>query len=503
MWFALFIFGVPSASVAQAPRGTEQQPARPAPASPTATPTTTSAAAAATPAAATPAADPPAGNAATDAARPADLLTRALSPDPAGLTAEEVVTKALQHTPALRKAALQTSKAEANEARAKLLLFPRLDLSARYTRLSEVELPPEVRGIFTQVLDQYSTQASARFPITDLFLTLLPAYKSAKLSGDVARAEEAARHMAVAYEARMTFLNYVRARGAVAVREDSVRVLDANVDDLRQLVDAGAATRTDLSLTEARAVQARLALAQTIGAVEVNRVRLSRLTGEELPAARPIGEHLIEDGWAVPEAGDVLEEAFSERPELKAMRSLRQVREKIVSARRGAQAPSLAATANGYYANPNQRIFPLTAEFNATWDVGLSLTWSPNDFAVARSQMNDAEMDLQTVDEDLRAIEDSIAIEVASAVVDLRLAAQSIEATKQNATASAGYYEDQHALMMAGAATPGDVLEAEQRLRLAQLECVDAYIQAKMAQATLLKVRGQTTPDARQPRNAP
>jgi outer membrane protein TolC len=507
--FALLVFGAPV--FAQSPQVAPPTPiAPPGAAAPSAPAATTPVVPPVAPSPQAVAEVPSASGEAAEKAEPAldDLLTRALTPDPSGLTSEELVAQALQHSPALSKANIQTNKTEATAARAKLLLFPRLDLSARYTRLSKVDLPPlNIGGMtqpnpFPQILDQYNLQASARFPITDLFLTLLPAYKGAKLSEDVSRAEEDARRMSVAYDTRIAFLGYLRARGAVAVRQDSVRVLEANAEDLRQLVGAGAATRTDLALTEARAQQARLALAQTLGQMEVGRVRLSRLTGKEVDSNRGIGENFVDQQWTAPEAADLLEDAFAKRPELKAFQALRRVREKIVSARRGAQAPSLSATGNVYYANPNQRIFPLTEEFNTTWDVGLALSWSPNDLATARSQMSDAEFDLQTVDEDLRAIEDSIAIEAASAVIDLKLAAQAIQATRQNAAASAGYYEDQHALMMAGAATPGDVLEAEQRLRLAQLECVDAYIQAKMAQATLLKVRGQTTPNG-QPRNAP
>ena len=53
-------------------------------------------------------------------------------------------------------------------------------------------------------------------------------------------------------------------------------------------------------------------------------------------------------------------------------------------------------------------------------------------------------------------------------------------------------YEDQRALMLAGAATPNDVLEAENLLRRAELLWIDAFIHVRMAHAALLKAQGET-----------
>jgi outer membrane protein TolC len=46
--------------------------------------------------------------------------------------------------------------------------------------------------------------------------------------------------------------------------------------------------------------------------------------------------------------------------------------------------------------------------------------------------------------------------------------------------------------LLAGAATPNDVLEAERDLIQAALEWVDSFIQGRIAQAALLKAQGKT-----------
>ncbi len=449
----------------------------------------------------------PAAEAPASAARANDLVRRAFPVDPSGLTAEEIVREAMARSAALQKSALTASHAEANAARARLLLVPRFDFTASYTRLSEVDLPPisigggpPVANPFPQILDQYSAVASVRYPITEIFLTILPTYKGIQLSAEVMAAQRDAQAVSVAYQARLAFYGYLRARGAVVVREDSVRVLHANVDDLRALAGRGAATATDVALAEAALARAEVELATARGHVEVSLTQLSRLIGAEVTEQRALGESIVDArGSEPPKAGELLEQAYARRPELRALKTLRRIHEQERKAKQGAQLPALSASGNVYYSNPNQRIFPLEEEFNATWDLGLTITWSPNDLLRNHYGADDADVEAKKVDEDLRALEDGIAIEVASAIVDARLARERIEASALGAEASARYYEDQQALRSAGAATTNDVLEAEQRLRQAQLAWVDAHVQARMADAALLKARGTSVEEPKSP----
>lgn len=96
------------------------------------------------------------------------------------------------------------------------------------------------------------------------------------------------------------------------------------------------------------------------------------------------------------------------------------------------------------------------------------------------------------VQEDLRNFEQHIAVEAASAVTGIRTAASHIDAATEKLDAARRYYSDQRALMLAGAATPNDVLLAERDLTAAALEWVDAFIEARRAQANLLKAQGKT-----------
>ncbi len=466
------------------------------------------------------AAPPPAGVSAALKA-----LKEALVPSPNGLTEEEVVQAALVNSPAMKKSQIDANKADVIQARAKLAFLPRLDLSARYTHLSRVKLPVlspptttrttttmteatsstgattttetmETKGpglSFPQVLDQYLNQASLRLPITELFLVIIPTYRGTELLSEMAEHQERAKQSSVAYDARAAFYDFIHLQGVVVVAADSVRVREQSVRDLEALARRGAATETDVLRARAALRNAQLTLAQYSGSVEVSSMRLSRMLGADIDLRRGVAEPLVEfEPGPTPQTGDVVTAAFAQRHELLAMRALQRAREKLAQAKSGGQWPVLSANGNVYYSDPNPRIFPQKDQFRGSWDVGASLNWSPNDFMLARSQAEDAETDLAQVAQDLRMLEDAIAVEVAMAVTSHRTARERIEATTQNLEANLRYMSEQQNLLKAGAATLTNVLDAEAELRRAQLEWVDAYMQARLATAALIKARGET-----------
>jgi outer membrane protein len=437
-----------------------------------------------------------------------DALQAELEAKPGGLTAEEIVALALKNSPALKKTELDTQKARANGVRARLAFAPRIDFAAKYTRLSKVpirsftlpgadpmtgEPMTNTFALTPPLWNQYATQASLMLPITDYFLTIIPTYKGAALLGDVAEHQQKAQYLQVSYDARVAFYNYVHLIGAEVVTRTSVRTLEAGLKDLEALVAAGTATQSEIVRAKSQLASAQALHAQAEGGVEVAREQLIQITGSVIDFGRGVGEPLvgIEIGEP-PTTAQVRDEAKQSRPELLALRTLKTAREHLLRARKGAQYPQIRGTANAYYSNPNQRVFPQTDQWRGTWDVGVGVVWSPNDAVLAHVQADDAEVDLRMVDEDLRLTEQGIAMEAASAVTNHRAASASIAARTDAFTSAQRNYADQRSLLQAGAATPNEVLVAESELVQAALEYVDSFVQARIAQAALLKAQGKT-----------
>src|SRR4051794_18147516 len=123
--------------------------AQPAPSAPAAQPAQTPAPPAASPAAAPPAAagaaPPPAAAApvATTAAEGFDLKEALRGPG-APMTPDEAAKRAVKTAPSIARAEAAANKAAYAAEQANVALYPRLDLEARYTRLSSIPPSPLV-----------------------------------------------------------------------------------------------------------------------------------------------------------------------------------------------------------------------------------------------------------------------------------------------------------------------------------------------------------------------
>lgn len=497
----------PPAAPPQAARAQDRVQASPPAAPPAAAPATAQPAAAA--------------GETTRASAEADAANRdmqaELEPTPGGLTADEIIRAAFDNSPTLAKAELEFAKSDANQARARLAFAPRFDTSIGFTRLSKITqptidfvtpiisrirpealLPPPAEqqsggGLFTPVLNQWAITAAVTLPITEIFLTIVPTYKATKKLRQVSDLQREATKLQISYDARVAFYEYARLRGSASVARASVRVREAGVRDLESLVQAGTATGTELVRAQAELAGAKLLETQALGGVEVALARLEQLTGTAIDPNRGVGEPFIgiEIG-PTPSIESIKSEAKGARPELAALNALVGAREHLVRARKGAQYPKLQGRGAVLYASPNPRYIPPTDKWHDTYEAGISLSWSPNDTVFAHTQATDAETDLKTVYEDKRAFEQGIVVEAAAAVTGHRTAAEQITARTQALEAARRYEADQRALLLAGAATPNDVLLAQRDLLAASLDWLNSFIAGRVAQAALLKAQGKT-----------
>jgi len=442
---------------------------------------------------------------APEPAEPRSEVLEALRPVSGGWTADSAVAKALSRSPMVRRALASQRQADAGASRASRTMWPRLDLSARYTRISEVDQPPfefEIGGItqsfdnpFPQILDNYALRASLTVPVSDIFLTIGPSAEGARHMADAARFQADGQREAVASQVRSVFYGLVGARGATIVARESVGLLESFVRDLRELAQAGVTARTDVVRAEAQLASARVGLARATGAVQSTETILRRLLG--LPEGAPVllGEDLTTPPRFQPPAeASLVARAMRQRAEARALRALIAGRESFVSARRASQWPRFVLAANLDVANPNQRIVPSVEEFRATWDASAIAQWSPNDLALNDRAVVEARAELEQARRDLEAFEDGVAIETAQAVAEYSAASQAIGAATEGVAAAGESYRSRRELLAAGSTTASEVLEAQTQLARSQLELLQALVGERLARARLQQVVGESAP---------
>ncbi len=459
--------------------------------------------AAAQPAATPPSAAPSAPAApATAPSTPAPVdATRPASPDllratPGALTSAEVARRAAETSysakaseEAIRGAAARVDAAWAN-------YLPRLTGTARYTRLSSFT-PPSFAGFsFPLVLDNYLLQASVVVPISDYFLRINQGYTAATHAATAARYDLVAAKAKAASDGKVAYYGWLTARAGSVVAEATLELQKTLVVDAKSQFAVGNASRSDVLQAESAVAAAELTVERSKNLVRLTerQVRVAMHAADE-QAISPGEDFESELPAFQGNLADLVREAHAGRYEVKSIDANADAATAQAHAALGGRYPSLAAFADGQYANPNQRRFPQTDEWFGSWDVGVQLTWSPNDLLTAGAGGDEANARAAQIVAQKGIVRDGIELEVTQAWQSVKEAEFAVETTKRQLDSATEGYRVARELFTHGRATATQVREAETAFTRARLDNLNAKAQGRTARVRLEHALGRDASD--------
>lgn len=447
-----------------------------------------------------------------------------------GITAEDAARRAVETGPSLEATRAQLEAARAGATRALVGFFPRLEVSGRYTRLSEVTQPqlfgdantddlldqaeilagmvedPASRALwqaqiasqraqagftFPIVLDNWSLGASLTVPVTDIFLQVWPAYEAAEGAVRAQRHQVHARQSEIAQQAREAFYQFARARAALVVAQSALQATELQARLIETMVRAGTAAQVDLVRAQSQVASSQVAVIRTEAGVRIAGVAVRTIMHLDPDVELAIAEDLMAP---LPPIGAQREAliavAIEDRAETRALRELIRARGRQVDAAEGSRWPHLVLAGNLTYANPNQRIFPLTQDFRETWDISVVLSWSPNDFFTGEAMASEARAARSQAEADLRALEDGVRIQVTQAYENLAAARAAIEAARIAVQAADETLRVRQEQYRAGATVVTELVLAVNERARAQLELINAALDARVAHTQLQRAIG-------------
>jgi outer membrane protein len=495
------------ALVSAAPSAFAQQPAPPLPAPSSA-----------------PAAPAPAGAPTTTAAddtSPLPVPNDLVKAQPGGITADAAGQRAAQ-TSWQAKASMENVRgaaARVDEAWAAYL--PRLTALGKYTRLSSFTPPTFGSGnlvgtdapggpvtqaqlnsgnahlfstpfVIPLVLDNWLLQATLTVPISDYFLRTNQNYTSATHSEEASRWDVVTARAGSEANGRLAYYAWLNARGTVIVAVQALNDQRTHLRDARNQFAAGNASKADVLRAETSVASAELSLEHA--------KNLSSLTEKQLLVAVHAreGESIVpgEDVESAPPPvqGNVQQmtaEAMSARPEIKSADANASAARESLTATKAGKYPVVSAFADGIYANPNPRYFPQTNQWNATWDVGAQVTWSPNDYVTTGGAQTDAESRVAAIEANKQVTRDNIEVEVTQMLQNVREADFSIESSKRELTSAEEAYRVARELFNNGRGTSTTLTDAESDLTRARLDLLNAKFNARTARIRLEHALGR------------
>lgn len=422
---------------------------------------------------------------------------------PGGLTSTEAARRASETSVQAAIEREDVRVAEDTKATVLWSAAPRLTLTARTTRLSEVDAPvfQQADGTiasFPQPLTNHFLNANVIVPLSDYLLSLVQALRGASANRDAALFEERAARVTSGSNARLAYYDWARTQLEIVVAEQAASEAGAQLTRMQALYSVGRAAQADLLQAQAFEADAQLSLSQsrTRGTISAERLRLSM-------HARPgegftVGEDVMADFPDKEEASGLEElyrEALDGRLELRALAKSHAALEDTRHIEAANAWPRLDAIGNLTYANPNQRIFPQAEAWNTTWDVGLQLTWSINDFGVARRRSSTVGAQVAQLEQRRVVVEETLRVEVVSALGALNEARQNVVTAEQGERAAAAAHEARARLQEQGMGTALELLQAETARIRARLNLVYAHIALRVARTQLDHAVGRDVPE--------
>jgi len=472
-----------------------------------------------------PSVDPPrlAPMAVAGEALPLDELLPASIRSTGGMSEAEAIARAEKHAPASAQAALSRDAADAGVTVAELGFLPSLQVGARYTRLSPItpgtfstfntpgclqdlsacQNDPEafqVDAVLQQpILNQFSLTASVGYNLTDLVFRKRHVLRQAEADADVARAQADASELDVRQTAIQTYWSVARARVERDIVTEARSVAARRVSEARERLAQG--LTTNLEVLQAEGLERSRAQLERIAAsrLKLAETQLRHLLGyakdQPLPALRTSGS--LRAPETAPETDALVRDAMTSSPDLAAARARVAAAEARGAQNDAAFIPSLSASFNVNYDNPNQRIFPQTETFTGTWDATVALQWSVDGAIIAGARKT--QLDLAATRERLARDQAKQQIEerVIVAAGNVDAAQLGVESARYNATAAQRRFEQTRARREQGMATMTELASAENEWLSARLSLVDALVDARLTDAELRRVVGDPSKNER------
>jgi outer membrane protein TolC len=405
---------------------------------------------------------------------------------------------------------------EGQLSQTKYAFWPKVTLSASYTRLSPVDTtfgstaapPPPgfeaaaayLASIFAPLsnvpVNSTSFDGRLSVPLSDYLLRLSHAIDGSKRARESAVYERSATYAAVDRDARVGYYNWVRAQAQELIAAQSLEQAAGHQKDAQNAFQAGLVSKADVLGSLAAVKNAELFVARTRNQTELARLALEIAMGDTPGQKYEVGEDIFGPNpelEKLPASVVAFREATQRRMELKSLIAGEQASREQAALERVAGYPRLDGQAGVTYANPHPRYFPQQEEFNLGWQVGVALTWVPTDIGTAESARDVANAQAAELAAQRKALLNGLRLEIEQALKAAEEARYTIEVTGHALAATEESYRVRRELFRAGRATLVEVTDSETELTNTRLHLADAYVQARIALAQLRHALGRDT----------
>jgi HAE1 family hydrophobic/amphiphilic exporter-1 len=412
------------------------------------------------------------------------------------LSRADAVAQALAANPQVRESEQQVALLEGKITEARADALPDISWNTTAMRSRDPGLlnspsfdkfPPEFRTALSPVpANAFSTATD--FRQTLFSFKLGKALEAARLAHTAGEQELQRARQATTLDAVRSYNQLLYTLEQLRVVRDSVASKQSHLEFAQNRRTAGAATELEVLRAQVDLENQRAELFRAENDVAAARATLNTVMVR--PTSTPITPT---DGLAVVPFGgsfdDAVKEALAARPELKTLRLTEEIRDKLIGVAAADAKPRVDFDGSyGFAVRAPGKLFHW--DFSR-WSALVTLKVPLFDGWRTAGRVAQATADRNTVTQQIAALENQVRLDVQSAWDSLALSARTIQAAELNVTQARRALDMTEATYRLGAATPLDVIDAQQALSQAENIRNQALVSHANARATLQYVTGR------------
>lgn len=408
----------------------------------------------------------------------------------------DALNVALRQNGTVLKAQSDLEAAAGLVAQTRAIVYPTASISGQYQAVEESSIDSPSGATFPFGSDQsWNTQIQL---VQSLYEggRMTSALRSARLTKEQALLQYETALANVLLAVRTNYYDILLAAQQITVREASVKLLEQELEDQKRRYEAGTVPRFNVLRAEVAVANARPQLIRVRNAHRIAKNILVNQLGFSLPrevledVPLQLTDRLDTSPYHI-ELPAAIEQAFTNRTELGALRKAEALRQEDIVTARAGYLPSLQAFA-GYGVRKSQFETDLSAEKHG-WFLGAQVSWDIFDGMLTQGKIKSAraahEKSQTELDDTMRNIE----LEVRTAFSQFIEAREVLDSQKKVQEEAEESLRLAKARADAGTATQLDVLDAETALTEARTNQSLAQRDYMVSIAKLERAVGLTT----------
>lgn len=377
--------------------------------------------------------------------------------------------------------------------------LPSLALQAGYTRLSEVDpftisIPfgPTTQSftVSPSILNNYSAKLTLTQPLfTGFKIDLNKDLSDQSIQAGLYDLE--AEKSKLRYNIANAYWSLYKVVEGKKVLQEYIKTIELHLKDINNFYKQGLVTVNEVLKLEVQLSSTKVQLLETENGIEMARLNLLNTLDLPMNTDFQLKPSAFESKDApVSTLDEINNLALNTRPELKAMAVRINSRETAVDLTRSAWYPDVYLVGNYTYSRPNQRIVPTKDEFNGTWDLTLSLSYTLWNWNATSYRTQQAESELSQTNYQYQMMKDGVLIEVKQAYLNLDANRNRIKLAANTVKQAEESYRVSYNLFQQGLIKNSDLIDAEVALFEAKIKLVTATSDLRNAEALLNKAIG-------------